>query len=119
MLRLVTLVVSSLAAMPLVVWLAVSSDAREASLDAPAAATLAAGVAIAVLFTVGGLIVLARPALAVLLFVLAAALGFIFGYEDGREGLAVYGVLALLLSAASAICARWREVPWLTNGRGG
>ena len=119
MLPLATLVTSSLLAMPLVVWLAVSADARDAGLDAPAAATLAAGVAIAVLYTLGGLVVLARPVAAAVLFVLAAALSFRFGYEDGWDGLAVYGVLALLLAAASAICARWRQVPGLTNGRGG
>ena len=47
MLPLATLVTSSLLAMPLVIWLAVSADARDAGLDAPAASTLAAGVAIA------------------------------------------------------------------------
>jgi hypothetical protein len=35
-------------------------------------------------------------------------LGFSFSYEDGPEGLAAYGVLALPLAAASAVCARWR-----------
>ena len=117
MLPLATLVISSLLAMPLVVWLAVSADARDAGLDAPAAATLAAGVAIAVLYTLGGLVVLARPVAAAVLFVLAAALSFRFGYEDGREGLAVYGVLALLLAAASSVCARWRQGSWVVNGR--
>ena len=52
-----------------------------------------------------------------MLFVLAAALSFLFGYEDGREGLAVYGVLALLLATASGVCARWQQVPWVANGR--
>ena len=117
MLPLATLVTSSLLAMPLVIWLAVSADARDAGLDAPAASTLAAGVAIAVLYTCGGLVVLARPVAAAVLFVLAAALAFLFGYEDGREGLAVYGVLALLLAAASSVCARWRQGSWVVNGR--
>ena len=118
MLRLVTLVVASLLAMELVVWLAVSADAREVGIEAPSATTIAAGIAITALYTLGGLVALGRPAVAALLFVLAAALGFLFGYEDGREGLAVYGVLALLLAAASAICARWPHAPWVANGRG-
>ena len=117
MLRLVTLVVASLLAMELVVWLAVSADAREVGIEAPSATTLTAGIAIAVLYTLGGLVVLGRPLVATLLFVFAAVLGFVFGYEDGREGLAVYGVLALLLAAASAICARWRHVSWVAHGR--
>ena len=85
MLRLVTLVTASLLAMELVVWLAVAADARDAGLDAPAATTIAAGIAIAVLYTFGGLVVMARPVVAALLFVLAAVLGFLFGYEDGRR----------------------------------
>jgi hypothetical protein len=118
MLRLVTLVVASLLAMELVVWLATVVDARDAGVEVPDGSTIAAGIAVAVLYPLGGLVVLGRPALAALLFVLAAVLAFLFGREDGREGLAVYGVLALLLAAASAICARWRRVPWLTNRRG-
>ena len=117
MLRLVILIVASLLAMELVVWIAVSADAREVGLDAPSATTIAAGVAVAVLYTLGGLVVLARPVAAALLFVLAAALGFFFGREDEAERLAVYGVLALLLAVASGVCARWRQVPWLTDGR--
>src|SRR5918993_6066492 len=111
MLPLVTLVVSSLLAMPLVVWLAVSADAREAGLDAPPASILAAGMAIAVLYVIGGFVVMARPALAALVFLFAAAIGFLFGYQDGPDGLAVYGVLSLPLAAASALCARWRTWP--------
>ena len=119
MLPLVTLVTSSLLAMPLVVWLATAADARDAGLDAPPDATIVAGIAIAILYVIGGLVVMARPAVAALLFVLAAVLGFLFGYEDGSEGLAVYGVLALLLAAASGACARWRQVPWSPHGRDG
>ena len=119
MLRLVTLVVASLLAMELVVWLAVSADAREVGLEAPSATAMAAGIAITILYTIGGLVVLGRPLVAALLFVLAAVLAFLFGHEDGREGLAAYGVLALLLAVASGVCARWRQVPWLTNERGG
>jgi hypothetical protein len=119
MLRLVILVVAALLAMELVVWLAVSADAREVGLAAPSAITIAAGMAIAAFYTLGGLVVLGRPAVAAVLFVLAAALGFFFGREDEAERLAVYGILALLLAVASAICARWRQVPWLANGRGG
>jgi hypothetical protein len=119
MLPLVTLVTSSLLAMPLVVWLATAADARDAGLDGPPDATIAAGIAIAILYIIGGLVVMARPTVAALLFVLAAVLGFLFGYEDGSEGLAVYGVLALLLTAASAVCARWREVPRVANRRDG
>jgi hypothetical protein len=118
MLPLVTLVTSSLLAMPLVVWLATAADARDAGLDAPPATIIVTGMAIAILYIIGGLVVMARPVVAALLFVLAAVLGFLFGYEDGPEGLAIYGILALLLAAASAVCARWRQVPWLTNGRG-
>jgi hypothetical protein len=106
-----------LLAMELVVWLAVSADARDAGLNAPATTTLAAGSVIALLYTLGGLVVLGRPALAALLFLLAAAVGFLFGHEDGREGLAAYGVLALLLAGTSGVCARWRQVSWVTNGR--
>jgi hypothetical protein len=117
MLRLVTLVVASLLAMELVIWLAVAADAREVGIDAPSATTIAAGIAIAVLYTLGGLVVLTRPVVAALLFVLVAVLGLLFGSEDEAERLAAYGVLALPLAAASAICARWRQVPWLTNGQ--
>ena len=115
MLRLVILIVASLLAMELVVWIAVSADAREVGLDAPSATTIAAGVAFAVLYTLGGLVVLARPVAAALLFVLAAALGFFFGREDEAERLAVYGVLALLLAVSGGVCARWRRVSWFTN----
>jgi hypothetical protein len=118
MLRLVTLVVASLLAMELVVWLAAVVDARDAGAEVPDGSTIAAGIVIAVLYPLGGLIVLGRPALAALLFALAAVLAFLFGHEDGPDGLAVYGVLALPLAAASAICARWRQAPWLTNERG-
>jgi hypothetical protein len=118
MLRLVTLVVASLLAMELVVWLAVSADAREAGIDGPSESTIAAGIAIAVLYTLGGLVVLGRPAVATLLFVLAAMPGLLFGSEDEAERLAAYGVLALSLAVASAICARWRQVPGPTDGRG-
>ncbi len=118
MLRLVTLIVASLLAMELVVGLAVSADAREIGLDAPSATTIAAGIAIAVSYTLGGLVVLGRPAVSALLFVLVAALGFFFGREDEAERLAVYRVLALLLAVASGVCARWQQVPALTNGRG-
>jgi hypothetical protein len=111
MLPLVTLVTSSLLAMPLVVWLATAADARDAGLDAPASTIIAAGMAIAVLFIIGGLVVMARPVVAALLFVVAAVLGVFFGYEDGPNGLAVYGVLSLPLAAASALCARWRKLP--------
>jgi hypothetical protein len=48
---------------------------------------------------------------AALLFVLVAAIGFLFGREDEAERLAAYGVLALLLAAASATGARWRHAP--------
>ena len=119
MLPLVTLVTSSLLAMPLVVWLATAADARDAGLDAPASTIIAAGMTIAVFYIIGGLVVMARPAVAALLFVLAAVLGFLFGYEDGPEGLAVYGVLALPLAATSAVCARWRKVPRVANRRDG
>ena len=119
MLRLITLVVASLLAMPLVVWLAAVVDARDAGLDGPSDATIAAGIAIAVLYPLGGLVVLGRPAIAALLFVLAAVLAFLFGHEDGPEGLAVYGVLALPLAATSAVCARWRKVPRVANRRDG
>ena len=115
MLPLVTLVTSSLLAMPLVVWLATAADARDAGLDGPPDATIVAGIAIAILYIIGGLVVIARPTVAALLFLLAAVLGFLFGHADGREGLAAYGVLALLLAAASGVCARWRQVPRLTN----
>jgi hypothetical protein len=118
-LPLATMVIASLLAMPLVVGLGTAADARDAGLDAPAATIMAAGIAIAVLYPLAGLVVLVRPALAALLFLLAAALGFFFGYEDGQEGLAVYGILALPLAAVSALCARWRRVPWVANGRGG
>ena len=111
MLRLVILVVASLLAMEIVVWLAVSADAREVGLDAPSATSMAAGIAITVLYTAGGLVALGRPAVAALLFVLAAMPGLLFSREDEAERLAVYGVLALLLAAASGVCARWRQVP--------
>ena len=110
MLRLIVLVVASLLAMELVVWLAVSADAREIGLDAPSATTIAGGIVAAVLYTLGGLVVLARPGVAVLLFVLAAVLAFLFGREDEAERLAAYGILALLLAAASGVCARWHQV---------
>jgi hypothetical protein len=119
MLRLVTLVIASLLAMELVVWLAAVVDARDAGAEVPDGTTIAAGIAIAVLYPLGGLVVLGRPVLAALLFILAAVLAFLFGHEDGPDGLAGYGVLALPLAAASAISARWRHLPWLTNGRGG
>jgi len=106
MLRLATLVTSSLLAMPLVVWLASAEDARSAGASSPPATTIAAGIAIAVLFPLGGLIVLVRPAVAAMLFVLAASLAFLFGHEDGREGLTDYGVAALLLAAVSVACSR-------------
>jgi hypothetical protein len=118
MLRLVILVVASLLAMELVVWLAVSADAREIGLVAPSATTSAGGIAIAVLYTFGGLVVLARPVVAAMLFVSAAALGLLFGREDEAERLVVYGILALLLAAASAICARWHQPPRVATGRG-
>jgi hypothetical protein len=118
MLRLVILVVASLLAMELVVWLAVSADAREVGIDGPSEPTIAAGIAVTVLYTLGGLVVLGRPMVAAPLFVLAAALGLLFSREHAAERLAIYGILALLLAAASAVCARWRQVPWLTNGRG-
>jgi hypothetical protein len=105
-LPLATMVISSLLAMPLVVGLGAAADAREAGLDAPAPTIMAAGMAIAILYPLGGLVVLVRPALAALLFVVAAALGFVFGREDGLEGLALYGVLALPLAAASVACSR-------------
>src|SRR5215207_1370787 len=111
MLPLVTLVTSSLLAMPLVLWLATAADARDAGLDGPPDATIVAGIAIAVLYIIGGLVVMARPAMAALVFLFAAALGFLFGYQDGPDGLAVYGVLSLPLAAASALCARWRKLP--------
>jgi hypothetical protein len=118
MLRLVTLVVASLLAMELVVWLAAVVDARDAGAEVPDGSTIAAGIAVAVLYTLGGLVVLGRPAPAALLFVLAAGLAFLFGREYEAERLSVYGLFALLLAAASGVCARWRQVPWLTNGRG-
>jgi hypothetical protein len=110
MLHLATLVTASLLAMELVVRLAVAADARATGLDAPAAITIAAGIAIAALYPLGGLVVLVRPLVAALLFVLAATLGFLFGQEDGREGLAGYGVFALLLAAASVVCT-WLPPP--------
>jgi hypothetical protein len=105
MLHLATLVTSSLLAMELVVRLAAAADARAAGLDAPAATTIAAGIAIAVMYTLGGLLVLVRPVAAALLFVFAATLGF-FSQEDGRDELTGYSVLALLLAAASIACSR-------------
>lgn len=105
-LPLATMVISSLLAMPLVVGLGTAVDARESGLDAPADVTITAGIAIAILYPLGGLLVLVRPAVAALLFVLAAALCFVFGYEDGSDGLAVYGVLAIPLAAASVVCSR-------------
>jgi hypothetical protein len=53
MLRLITLVVASLLAMPLVVWLAAAADARDAGLDGPSDANIVAGIAIAVLYPLG------------------------------------------------------------------
>jgi hypothetical protein len=119
MLRLVTLVVASLLAMELVIWLAVSADAREVGLAAPSPTAIAGGVATAVLYTVGGLVVLGRPAAAALLFVLAAVLGFLFGREDEAERLAVYGVLAVPLAVFSLACARWRRRTGPAHGRNG
>ena len=98
MLRLITLAVASLLAMELVVWLAVSADAREVGIDGPSDSAIAAGIAIAVLYTLGGLVVLARSMVAALLFALVAAIGFLFGREDEAERLAAYGVFALLLA---------------------
>jgi len=108
MLHLATLVTASLLAMELVVRLAVAADARAAGLDAPAATTIAAGIAIAVLYPLGGLVVLARPLMAALLFILAATLAFLVRQEDGRDELEMtgYGLLALLLAAASVACSR-------------
>jgi hypothetical protein len=118
MLRLVILVVASLLAMDLVVWLAAVADARDAGAEAPHGATAAAGIAIAVLYPVAGLVALGRPALAGLLFVFTAVLAFLVGQEDSHEGLSAFGFLALLLAAACGVCAGWRRMPWSANGRG-
>jgi hypothetical protein len=106
MLPLATLVTSSVLAIPLIAWLAAADYARVVGRDTPVETTIAAGLVIATLYPLGGLIVLGRPLLAVMLFLLAAALGFVAGHEDGWDGLAVYGVLALPLAAASALCSR-------------
>jgi hypothetical protein len=118
MLRLVILVIASLLAMELVVWIAAEADARDAGAEVPDGSTIAAGIAVAVLYPIGGLVVLGRPTVAALLFVVAAVLAFIFGHEDGPDGLAAYGILALPLAVASGACARWQQRPWQMNGRG-
>jgi len=116
MLRLATLVASSLLAIPLIAWLAVVADERDAGRGDQTAATLSAGVAIVGLFVVGSVLVLARPVAATALFLLAAALALLVGYDDGREGLAVYGVFGLLLAAMSFACSRRSVPPWFGDG---
>ena len=84
--------------------------------DVLAASTVAAGVVVFVLFVAGGVLTLARPPAAAALFLLAAALSVLAGYDDGWDGLAVYGVLALLLAEMSVGCALRRLPPWLVDG---
>jgi hypothetical protein len=117
MLRLVTLVVASLLALPLIVWLATAVDARAAGLAVATDTTIAAGLAIAILYPLAGLALLGRPLLAASVFVVAAAIGFAFGQEDGEGRLAGYGVFALLLAVASFVCSRQQARPGSTDGR--
>jgi hypothetical protein len=95
-------VVSLLLAMPLIAELAMAADARSAGGGAPAGRVIAAGGVVAVLYPLAGVVVLGRPTVAAALFLLAAAVGFAFGRDDGWDGLTSYGVLALMLAAASA-----------------
>ena len=97
-LGLVVSVAASLLAMPLVVELAVAADARAAGDTAPGREDLMAGIGIVGFFVVAGVLILVRPGLAALLFLVTAAISFLAGRDDGMDGLAVYGVLSLLLS---------------------
>ncbi len=81
-------------------------DARAAGDDAPDGVVLATGVALAVLYPLAGLLALGLAVMAAALFLLAAALGLVVGRTGGWDGLAIYGLLALLLAAASVVCAR-------------
>ncbi len=116
MLRLAILITSSLLTIPLIAWLAAASDERALGRGTQPTTTTAAGVAIAVLFALGGLLVLARPLLATMLFLLAAVLAGLVGYDDGLEGLASYGLLGLLLATMSAACSRRRVLRWHVDG---
>jgi len=117
MLRLIVLISSSCLVVPLIIYLAVAADARAAGDDAPAGETIAAGIVIVILFLVAGLVVLVRPTGAALLFIFAGALGVLGGLDEGREGIAVYGPLSLLLATATVACS-WRHLPtWLRDGR--
>ena len=111
MLREATLVTSTLLAIPLLAWLAAGADG-----DGLAPSTLVAGVAVLVLFVAGGMLVFAWPAAAAALFLVAAVLSLLAGHDDGRDGLAVYGPLALLLAATSFVCSLRRLPRWLVDG---
>lgn len=99
-LRFGVMVAATLLALPLVVELAAAADAPDVGNGEVEGQELVVGVAVVVVYLVAGVLVLVRPGLAALLFLLAAALGFFVGRNDGTGGLAVYGGLALLLAAA-------------------
>jgi len=102
-LRLGVMVAATLLALPLVVELAAAADARDVGDGEVEGQELVVGIAVVVVYLVAGVLVLVRPGLAALLFLLAAALGFFVGRNDGTGGLAVYGGLALLLAAAAVL----------------
>jgi hypothetical protein len=117
MLPLVTMIASSLLAMPLIVWLATAADARASGIAVATDTTIAAGLAIAILYPLAGLAVLGRPLLAAILFVVAAAISFAVGQEDAEGRLAGYGLFALLLAVVSFVCVRQQTRPGSTDGR--
>ena len=112
-LREATLVTSSLLAIPLIAWLAAGADA-----DTLPSSTLTTGVAVVVLFVAGGVLALARPAVATALFLVAAVLSFLAGHDDGLDGLALYCVLGFLLAAMCGACSIRRMPSRLVDAGG-
>jgi hypothetical protein len=116
MIRIVVLIFSSLLVIPLIRYLAAAADARAAGNEPPAVGVIWAGVVIAVLFPVAGMMVLVRPAIAATLFIIAGMFGFLGDRDEGLAGLAVYGLLSLPLAALSFACS-WRHLlTWLRDG---
>jgi hypothetical protein len=107
--QLAIMVTGSLLTIPLIATLAVWADAHAAGEAERDGAEIAAGIGIVAAWLVGGIVALARPTSAALVF-LAAAIAGVVGGRDApwRESMEFTSALSILFAIACLI-AWWRE----------